>query len=313
LINFLHKSKKLNTSSQQNNETTETNHQNISDTKSSMSDTKSSTYKGNYQPNTRKLFKLLDKYPSPKEAIRTPKTKPNEEVTPIHDIITANLQELIPNLNIGYQLDMESNQLIDWIEQARAYSRSLNAEFQKQCDKRMNRLLQIEEGKERSRNLNMDAVQKLPEDIIRHIHGFLLPETKLVLLRARYPNLMNNLKKLNVKSLKTLLKFYKQKCYEPLLKSFINSNNNRARCFPPDLWRVSFTYKGKENAINVVSTFLGLCENAKPFTNRDHRYFQTKTLRLVKVILYLLKKKQKLEPAYAPEKGTGKGKGTERK
>ena len=149
-----------------------------------------------------RLYENLQNYPIIKDPERYPKRKtPTDTITP-HNMIIANLANLVPNLTIGYEMNMEANQLIEWVNASKSYVEKINKDFQEKCERRIKKIIRIEEHKERAKQLDMNKLNKLPEDIIRYIHDFLLPETRLVLLRARYPNLNANIMKLKLPQLK---------------------------------------------------------------------------------------------------------------
>jgi hypothetical protein len=242
------------------------------------------------------MFKELTNFPM-EQPTRNPSKKSEY---PIHDSLKEKLEGLIPNIDIGYQMNMEADHMIDWIDKAKQYTDQLQKEFHALCEKRVQKIIQIEEQKQRAKELNLELLVKtVPDDVLRYIHGFLLPETRLQLLRARHPLLLENTKKLNVKSLKHLLKHYQKKVYEPMMKNI--REQNRTRCLPADVVTMSFTYKGKERALETINRLIGICEGAKAYTKCDHRYFQKKALRLTRSLVYLLSRKEKLGPVYAPE------------
>jgi len=240
----------------------------------------------------KQVFVILEKFPIEKEVIRYPTQKSNKEQHPYHDILTANLEQLVPNINIGLQMNMEPSQLMDWIETAKEYSNQLNIGFHKQCEKRMKQIIQIEEQKQRSRDLDMNKVNLLPEDIIHNIYNYLLPETKIQLFRSRYPNLIDNIKRLKVTPLKKLMEHIRRKYYEPMMRNL--HKYNRARCLPKDFF-MSFSYCNKPNSMGKIRKFMGTCETAVPYTKSEHNYFQRKVLRLMKSIIYVAGKKRVLD------------------
>jgi hypothetical protein len=244
------------------------------------------------------LYETLQNYPILKEPVRYPKRKtPNDTIRP-HDMIIANLANLVPNLTIGYQMNMEANQLIDWVTASKNYAEKINKEFQEKCERRMKKIIRIEEHKERAKQLDMNKLDRLPEDIIRYIHDFLLPETRIVLLRARYPNLNANIMKLKLPQLKCFSANIQTKIYNPMMR-YIDKNDRR-RCLP-DGFYARFSVTKKQNFLDNIEKFMGTCERAVAHNESDHRYFQRKTLRILRSLIYVAKTKQVLDKAYAPE------------
>ena len=253
---------------------------------------------GSQKPTSEQIYRILVTYPITKEVIRY--FRPNETtIQPaFHDLIQKNLICLVPNIDIGYQMNLNAEELMDWIQMAKAYSTTLNNEFQKRCEIKLQKVIKIEEQLHRSKVLDMNKVNQLPEDIIRYIHGFLMPETRIVLLRARYPNLNTNIIKMKVPDLKRLLDNTRNKYYTKMMLSLYK--NNRARCLP-DGFYIRFTYYNKASCLDSINKLIGTCETAVAHTPQDYRYFQRKALKILRALVYVAKTKKILEKAYAPE------------
>jgi len=244
------------------------------------------------------LYKSLVTYPITKEVNRYPRQTDTTIQPAFHILLKTNLDLLVPNVDIGYQMNMEHDRMFDWILTAKEYVNKLNEEFQQKCDRRTQKILAIEEQKQRSKTFKMEPMDRLPEDIIRYIYDFLLPETRIQILRARYPNLDANIMKLNVPMLKGLLKNIQNKYYHPMMNNAYK--NNRHRCLPPGFY-ITFGYVRKDITMDKINKFIGTCETAVAHSPSDYRYFQNKTLRLLKALVYVAKRKQVLDKAYAPE------------
>jgi hypothetical protein len=257
-------------------------------------------------PVTEYLFNKLQKYPIPKEAIRYPKVTTTDGTfynsstapTQIHDVINANTGSLVPNIDIGYQMSIDKNDLIDWINKTKEYMEAVNRDFQKKCEIKLSKLIKIEEQKEKSKVLNMDLVNKLPEDIIRHIYQYLLPETKIQLMKARYPNLGTNIMKLKNTELKKMSDNICRRYYNPVIETMYKYN--RTRCLPIS-FHMKFSFTNKKTCIYNIDKLIGTYESAIPHTPSDHRYFQKKTLKIIQSLIYCAQKYRVLDKAYAPE------------
>ena len=250
------------------------------------------------QPTAEQLYKSLVTYPITKEVNRYPRQTDTTIQPAFHILLKTNLDLLVPNVDIGYQMNMENDRMFEWILTAKEYVNKLNEDFQKICDKRTQKILAIEERNHRSKTFNMQSMDKLPEDIIRYIHDFLLPETRIQILRARYPNLDANIMKLNVPMLKGLLKNIQNKCYHPMMNNLYK--NNRLRCLPAGFY-MTFSYVRKDITMEKINKFIGTCETAVAHTPQDYRYFQKKALKLMRALVYVAKRKQVLDKPYAPE------------
>jgi len=252
----------------------------------------------NQEMKSNNLYEKLSLYPIIKDPERYPKRKtPNDTITP-HDMIIANLANLVPNLTIGYQMNMEANQLIDWVNASKSYVEKINKSFQEKCEIKLKKIISIEEHKERAKQLDMNKLDKLPEDIIRYIHDFLLPETRLVLLRARYPNLNTNIMKLKLPQLKKFSANIQKKYYDPMMR--YSEKHNRLKCLPEGFY-LRFSVTKKQNFLENIEKFMGTCERAVAHSESDYRYFQRKTLRILRAIIYVAKRKNVLDKPYAPE------------
>jgi len=257
-------------------------------------------------PMTEYLFHKLQQYPIPKEAIRYPKTNTQDgsfyynttNPTQIHDIIIANIGSLIPNIDIGYQMEKDRDELINWINNAKEYMYAVNRDFQQKCDAKLTKLIKIEEQKEKSRVLNMDLVNKLPEDMIKEIYEYLLPETKILLFRARYPNINTCIMKLKNKELKKMSDNICRRYYNPVIETMYKYN--RTRCLPVG-FHMKFGFINKKTCIYNINKLIGTYQSAIPHTPSDYRYFQKKTLKIIQSLIYCAKKYKVLDKAYAPE------------
>ena len=244
------------------------------------------------------IFKNLITYPISKDVIRYPKIT-DKTIQPLfHEIINQNLLALVPNIDIGIQMNMNTNQLIDWINLSKTYGEQLNIEFQKNCENKLKKLINIEEQKERAKNFDMNKLIQLPEDIIRSIYDYLMPETKRILLIARYPNLYSNIRNLNNSLLKKFMENIRKKYYESMINGLYKYN--RARCLPQGFY-LRFSFSNKSKFIECIDKFIGTCITAITHTPSDYRYFQRKALKIVRALVYVAKTKKVLDAPYAPE------------
>jgi hypothetical protein len=257
-------------------------------------------------PMTEYLFNKLKEYPIPKEAIRYPKVTTTDGTfynsstapTQIHDVIIANTGSLVPNIDIGYQMSIDKNDLIDWINKTKEYMEAVNRDFQQKCDAKLSKLIKIEEQKEKSKVLNMDLVNKLPEDMIRHIYQYLLPETKIQLMKARYPNLDANIMKLKSVVLKKMSDNICRRYYNPVIDTMYKYN--RIRCLPY-AFHMRFSFTNKKTCINNINKLIGTYKSAVAHTPSDYRYFQKKTMKIIQSLIYAARTKGVLDKPYAPE------------
>jgi hypothetical protein len=195
-------------------------------------------------------------------------------------------------------MNMDSSSLTNWITLSKEYIAAINKDFIKKCDIKLERIKNIEEHKQRSKVFNMENINRLPEDIIRHIYQYLMPETRIKLVRARYPNLDTNIMKLKVSDLKKLSKNISINYYQTTIDNM--HRNGTVKCLPKNFY-LRFTFTNKKTCIDNLNKLIGTYENAVAHTPYDYRYFQKKTLRILKSLVYICKQKGVLDNPYAPE------------
>lgn len=201
-----------------------------------------------------------------------------------HDLISANLISLVPNIDMGYHAEKTPEELLTWITLAKRYSTQMNNVFQKQCDMQTKHLLESEKQKTRCQDLTMEDINKyLPDDVIRIIYDFLLPETKIQFFLAKYPRYQTIVtNKLNTKQLKRLIRLSYTEFY-------MEVSPKRRRClnnFYP-LYRELTRYTNKITTTAALTNLFNTLRTALPNTPENHRYFQTLTLKLLKMMIYL--------------------------
>jgi hypothetical protein len=62
-----------------------------------------------------------------------------------------------------------------------------------------------------------------------------------------------------------------------------------------------FGFNNKQNCIDNINKMIGTYETAVAHTPADYRYFQKKSLQILKTMIYVAKKKKVLDKPYAPE------------
>lgn len=236
------------------------------------------------------LYNMLTRYPILEKPIRYPKID-LDSILSIHDMIYANTELLIPNIDIGYHQHKNNQEkytveeLKNWVVSAKQYGELMNIDLQNKCDQQMKKLLNIENQKEQCKKLKMDNINKLPEDIVREIYSFLLPETRIILMLAKYPDYAEALQKLSVLQIKKFISFVIQANYcLPLYHT--NSGRAKLSCLTPN-FTIQTTFKNKQQFIIQLNKLINEFRNAIPKSPDDHRYFQKKVLQLLRTIVYL--------------------------
>ena len=255
---------------------------------SSRSSSTSSSTSSSQTPTEKliKRYETLKKYPNINPPNRYPKTyKPltdrNRFIVEYHDLIFANAVSLIPNIDIGYQHNMKPQELERWITNAKSYFKSITKYLNEKCDEQYKHYLEIEKQKASSTKLNMENIESLPDELIHKIHSYLLPETRIILLTANYPDYMKSILKQNNAKLKKILHNVIDKRYH---KEIYKSAEHR-NCFPSSL-DLRFTFKNKESFDIITNRLLETFVTAPAKTPELYQYFQKVALRLVQFLVY---------------------------
>jgi hypothetical protein len=224
------------------------------------------------------IFKKPDHYP-----IDT--TQPFVRGGTYHDLITVNLISLVPNIDMGCHANKTPEDMKRWLTLARTYSTQINDEFQRQCDKQEAHLRLIENQIVKCQELTMSDINTiLPDDVIRTIYEFLLPETKIQFFLAKYPLYQTAVqKKLNTKQLKILLHISNDRFYaymSPKARQCLQQNEYQLQ------GRLT-RYINKTATMTTLDTLFHLLKTARPETPETHHHFQTMALKLLKMMIYL--------------------------
>jgi len=240
--------------------------------------------------NCNNSFQELQKYPIPKEPIRYPRntdlTETNHSYrSTFHDLIHLNMRALVPNIEMGYYHNHTTEQIEEWINKTKEYTNIIYRNIRKKCDVQICKLIRIRQQEQRIKDLNMKQLDKLPEDIIRYISEFLMPETKITLLLARYPTYARTLEKITSDNLKKYLHCinnnYRQKVFE-----FDLRQPDRRTCIQ-NIQPFYVTYSKKQDAIKQIVDLFDKIRNAIPKTQEFHRYYQNYALRLLQSMIYV--------------------------
>lgn len=234
------------------------------------------------------IFSQLDIYPNPK----LPTTIPFNVGTPhkIHKVVHTNLMSIVPNVDIGYYCETYTPaDLETWIALSKTYANELNREYQERCDDALKHLRYIEDQKIKCQALDLVRVENLPDDIIRVIYGFLLPETRIQLLEARYPNYLELLSKMKVPRLK---KFFQRALYNPYFFNMLamRSNTEYLYAIRKNYKNVCFFvppgFKNKVDCLRKIKVILDGYKYAVPERPEIYYHLQKKALRILQTIVF---------------------------
>lgn len=238
--------------------------------------------------NCKKTYTLLTKYPIPKDPIRYPFNQDPSigYMSSFHDLLIANMTALVPNIDIGYHTQAHTpEELEQWIQTTKDYMYLLTRNIRKKCDIQLKKLNNIENQKHKSRELNMPRVQELPDDIIRHIYGFLLPETRIELYLAKYPLYAQAVEKMTSQNLKKYV-IHIHKTYYETVFNYNGQIPERRSCLQRHP-RYLISYSNKRQAVKQIVTLFDLMRDAIPRTTACHKYFQNNALKILKSMIYV--------------------------
>lgn len=239
-----------------------------------------------------KTYDLIKTYPIPTDPIRYPKpsatpTQGRYNDSTFNDLIMANMTALVPNVDIGIHKNIYTAQdLAKWIQLTKIYFNNLNQLMQTKCDKEMQKLKTIEELKTKTQVLDLNQLDRLPEDIIRYIYGFLRPESRIDILLNKYPNYQTALQRLTNNHLKIYLRSGIYEHYIKPLYYYSSTERHRAKCLQKEI-RMAITFTNKKNYTDQIETVLEEYRKAIPRTPDDNFYFQSRALRLLQSIIYI--------------------------
>jgi len=240
----------------------------------------------------RDSYKDISKYPIPGDPIRYPRVQDANTnqyqynyKSNFHDIIHLNMQALVPNIELGLYNSHTHDDIETWINNTKAYIKLLNDNIQHKCNKKLKTLNLIKKQAELSDKLDVNTVNTLPDEIINHIYGYLLPETRIKLLLGRYPEYSKTLQKLTNENLKKYLRCIQQ-TYMNKVFDYNMRFPDRQSCIPkrPDLY---LSFSRKQDGIDQLKTLLEAIRNAIPKTEDCNRYFQNYALKLLQSMIYI--------------------------
>jgi len=238
-----------------------------------------------------KTYEILKTYPIQNEPMRYPKSlvEPENRRTQstMNDLLITNMTALAPNIDIGIHKNTYSeNDLAKWIQITKMYFNNLNVLVQKKCDKEMQKLKAIEELKVKTQVLDLNKLDRLPEDIIRYIYEFLTPESRIDILLCKYPNSITDLQRLTNNHLKIYLRSGIYENYIRPLYSYTSLERHRVKCLQKEI-RIAITFTNKKNYTDQIQMVFDEYKRAIPRTLEDHFYFQSRALRLLQSIIYI--------------------------
>lgn len=217
--------------------------------------------------------------------------------TTFHDLIYLNMQELIPNIELGLHNGKTQDEIIDWAEKTKTYMNMMHIHFQKKCDEKIELIENMKRRSELDKKFVAEKVSILPDDIQIKIRSYLPSETRLVWLQEQYPNIQEEMKKWKVPQLKT---FYK----EVVIPNYINKIDEdwSNKCLSSTTF-MGISMSTKDTFINEIFRVIRIFSTAEPRVISKYYRYKKQAAKLLTSILYVHKKLVK--PAVVkPKKGT---------
>lgn len=231
------------------------------------------------------LYKEIEKYPKPSLPIRYPNKPHSSSTTSFHDLISCNLNALVPNIDMALQGRYKQTEIELWINTTEAYMNELHENMLNKCHKQLVKLKAIKQQEENCRKLDMERIDRLPDDLIRYIHEFLLPETRIQILLIKHPFYINDLNRITCSNLKKYLACVQEKYVRTAL-SYNSKFPERNTCV--DAYTgFSGRFTKKEDGLKEFSKIFDTLLNAIPKTPSFHRYFQKKAMRFLQSLIYI--------------------------
>jgi len=242
------------------------------------------------------LYEKMVQYPINKAVLYNvpPVKQPILETTPRYRTLTNNemvyynLMSIQPNIDMGVYNSHTEVELREWINTSREYIEDLANTYKTLCDVEEKHLNNIIDQRKKCKALRLDYISQLPEDLIRYIKMFCLPETQITLYKECNPKLDDMLSRLTVARLK---KFYKEQIIPKYYNDFMTSPWKRwifTNSLKPNNIHISPTTKPE--FVKEIKNVLNLLHNVIPHTAEIYNYCQLRGLKLIKSMLYVSKR-----------------------
>jgi hypothetical protein len=237
----------------------------------------------------------LVEYPLPGTRI-THRRRLYSNQTTFHDLVYLNLQELIPNTELGLHQKKTKDEIIEWTEKTKKYMNMLHIHFQNRCDKKIEEIESMKRQEAQQSKFVSEEVATLPEDIQKVVLSFLPAETYLILLQQRYPNIQSEMKKWKAPQLKT---FYKEVVIQKYIYKIREDCMNK--CLSTTTFSgVSMTTKGA--FIAEIFRLIQVLNSATPRILSKYYIYKQQATNLMKSVIYVNNKIVKPPVENAPKK-----------
>ena len=198
--------------------------------------------------------------------------------TNFDDLISLNLHELVPNIQLGEYNQMNHEEIDNWIIKTKEYGEKVNKEFQAKCDEKLRAIEYAKGHKIRTENFDVNKMKNLTGVLQVHIMRYLPTETKLILLEERHKDIKEKMKKWKVNQLKT---FYRDVIHEKYVKNTYELW--RKKCLTVGIFPLSIA--NKEEYIREIFKVLNMYKNAVPRQLENYYKFKARATLLFSTII----------------------------
>ena len=205
-------------------------------------------------------------------------------------VIIKNIISLIPNIEYeNTRKNYTIKEQYDWLTSIDQYVDEVYFIFKKAYEIECRNMDQYITLEERTKRFDLEKMESLPEDIIRNIHEFLPYETRIDLLKAKHPNLEENLMKLRMKTLKQFIsKVIYPKYYMPVYTDKTQREKHYYKCLSK-YFTLRLSVGTKAIALHEIMNIFNEFRYAKPMTKKKHQYFTKQALMILIHMLVLIK------------------------
>ncbi len=206
----------------------------------------------------------------------------------IDDIIRYNLQSLVPNVDMGlHQETRTTDDVQKWIDSTKEYGRVVMNIFYSNILRQERKLQNIIHQRESCSRLSMGRLERFPPDIIRHIRGYLLPETRILFYMNKYTNIGDLVKKMPNECLKRFYREVVHKQYYEISTYIRYANYRNYRSCLPQHFSIRLNPPNKVGYSEDINYLIHSFRNTTPITPESYTFFQTRALRLIQTIIYI--------------------------
>ena len=231
---------------------------------------------------TEVVYSELVEYPLPEYIVTYRARRHGQQFvkTNFHDLIFLNMNELVPNIPLGFHQGKTDDEIEEWIKKTKRYNLSICNYFNNLLEDKERLIHYSREHKKRQEEFSLTKLQDFPEDVLNCIYVYMDPDTRLTLMKAKYPNIKSDMGKWKVSEIK---QFYK----DVVLDKYVNKINEdyTRRCLGTlDFKGISMT--NKDAFIKETFKVIDTLNNASPRHIKNCLKFKKRAFKLLSSVIY---------------------------